>query len=277
METSIIYQTSNTTVSVYRNANGIAMVCKKITFVDEDDAHARAWNELRILNMLPYHERIVQPHSWEKDYLCIRINTVYAGRSLIDILQDSFEVLNTRNVMAQIASGLQHLKIHQIAHRDIKLDNIVWMNGIVKLIDFGFAFHYTCQHLCEVCLTEQCGTWQYTCPEIVDNIPYSGFQADVWSCGIVFFAIVFRSFPFRIASATQDDVFRSVCTVQYKGGSLVAFLSHVYKKGDWVRSPYAPILDDMIHVTARCNIEKTCEYLDDESNFCMPIENGDGA
>lgn len=80
-----------------------------------------------------------------------------------------------------------------IAHRDIKLDNIlIDSKGNPKLIDFGFS----------TCLTKHkkvkmfCGTPSYMAPEIISKIAYSGEAADIWALGVLLFALISGQFPF---------------------------------------------------------------------------------
>lgn len=55
----------------------------------------------------------------------------------------------------------------------------------------------------EEVIQEQCGTPAYIAPEIIDENGYSGFTADIWSLGILLYAMTTGSMPFRANSIEQ--------------------------------------------------------------------------
>ncbi len=80
-----------------------------------------------------------------------------------------------------------------IAHRDIKLDNIL-LDGVgnVKIGDFGVSKQIQPNSM----MFEQCGTPAYIAPEILRNKGY-GLSVDLWSAGVVLFAMLYGSVPFK--------------------------------------------------------------------------------
>ena len=80
-----------------------------------------------------------------------------------------------------------------IAHRDIKLDNIL-LDGVgnVKIGDFGVSKQIQPNSM----MFEQCGTPAYIAPEILRNKGYS-LNIDLWSAGVVLFAMLYGSVPFK--------------------------------------------------------------------------------
>ncbi|BGP02178.1 putative serine/threonine-protein kinase HSL1 [Rhodotorula toruloides] len=100
-------------------------------------------------------------------------------------------------VFGQLVSALVHLARFRLCHRDIKLENILIRSDVdgdlhVKLIDFGMVAYQGEGEL----LTESCGSPHYAAPEVIMGSAYDGFLADVWSAGVVLFALLTRSLPF---------------------------------------------------------------------------------
>ncbi len=97
-------------------------------------------------------------------------------------------------IFKQIIDGLCYIHSKFIAHRDIKLDNILLDGkGNVKIADFGVSKQ--CQKG-QLKMTEQCGTPAYIAPEILKDKGYS-FSVDLWSAGVVLFAMLYGTVPFK--------------------------------------------------------------------------------
>lgn len=97
-----------------------------------------------------------------------------------------------RFLIKQILSTLQYIHKQGVAHRDIKLDNImVDENMNIKFIDFGFAARGNIYSL-----TERYGTQTYLAPEIRRGEVYDGTKADAFSTGVVLYILVRGIFPF---------------------------------------------------------------------------------
>jgi serine/threonine protein kinase len=86
-----------------------------------------------------------------------------------------------------------------IAHRDIKLENIMIVKDKVteriqvKLIDFGLSKFFMPEEVC----VRPTGTLAYCSPEIVLSRPHNK-QTDIWSAGIMLFASFARRMPFLV-------------------------------------------------------------------------------
>ena len=52
-------------------------------------------------------------------------------------------------------------------------------------------------------MSEQCGTPAYIAPEILLDRGYEGFAADVWSAGVVLYAMLFGAVPFKANNMTE--------------------------------------------------------------------------
>jgi len=99
-----------------------------------------------------------------------------------------------RSIITQILNGLHHIHSNKIAHRDVKLENVLIDNrGRVFVIDLGLCAFIEENKMCR----DWCGSDNYLAPEIVRRIPYNGFKADVFSTGVVLFALLFGVFPFE--------------------------------------------------------------------------------
>lgn len=104
-------------------------------------------------------------------------------------------------IFKQIIDGLAHIHSKGVLHRDIKLDNILLDgHGRVKIADFGVS---RIVKSTQEEMTEQCGTPAYIAPELLRDQGYWGFGADIWSCGVVLYAMLYGTVPFKANSMTE--------------------------------------------------------------------------
>lgn len=84
-----------------------------------------------------------------------------------------------KEILYQLMLAIKCLHDLQIAHRDIKAENVMYVNGVVKLLDFGYA-----TYIRENPVDTLCGTLDYASPEILEKEPY-GLGVDLWALGIL--------------------------------------------------------------------------------------------
>ena len=108
-----------------------------------------------------------------------------------------------RRLVRQLVGALSYLHARSIAHRDIKLENVLLDEFCnVRLIDFGFSI------LSRGKLRVPCGSPAYTAPEILLAHEYDGPLADVWSLGVLVYVMLAGRFPFQ--GATRAELSRNV-------------------------------------------------------------------
>jgi len=113
--------------------------------------------------------------------------------------------LLSKSILKQIFTGVALLHKNNIVHLDLKLENIMYNpeNDKIKIIDFGFAMATADKQR----LTEYCGSLHYIAPQLLYKIPYDGFKADVWSLGVLSFALLSSKFPFDDEMDNHQKIF----------------------------------------------------------------------
>lgn len=116
---------------------------------------------------------------------------------------DLFTFINTKGRLSeevsvfffrQIISAISYCHSFNICHRDLKPENILISADLqIKIADFGMAaLHQTDTHQ----LATACGSPHYAAPELLKNKQYRGDRADIWSMGVILFAMLSATLPF---------------------------------------------------------------------------------
>lgn len=150
--------------------------------------------EIRILKDL-CHPNVV------KLYDCIETSTNFiivmeymAGGELYSIV-DRHKVSEdeAKKFFWEILMGIEYLHLKGYAHRDIKPENILLnASGTLKISDFGLSNFLLPGRF----LKTQCGSPNYAAPELISGEKYCGTEADVWSLGVVLYALTSNILPF---------------------------------------------------------------------------------
>jgi 5'-AMP-activated protein kinase catalytic alpha subunit len=81
--------------------------------------------------------------------------------------------------------------------------------GIVKIADFGVSKQTRPGEV----MREQCGTPAYIAPEIIRDRGYTGFKADLWSAGVVLYAMLYGTVPFK--ANNMQDLHKLILAAKY--------------------------------------------------------------
>ena len=112
----------------------------------------------------------------------------------------------------QLINGIEYIHSLNIVHRDLKPENLLLTKSkILKIIDFGLSnYSYNNEYL-----MTHCGSPSYTSPEMIVGKKYDGYAVDVWTSGIILYAMLCGYLPFE--EKDNKSLFRKIvkCRVFY--------------------------------------------------------------
>lgn len=107
-------------------------------------------------------------------------------------------------LFSQLISGVWYIHQKKIVHRDLKLENLLLdRHRNVIITDFGFANRF--EHRADDLMQTSCGSPCYAAPELVISEGlYVGSAVDIWSCGVILYAMLAGYLPFDDDPANPD-------------------------------------------------------------------------
>ncbi|XP_059218639.1 serine/threonine-protein kinase BRSK1 isoform X3 [Stomoxys calcitrans] len=151
--------------------------------------------EIAIMKLIDHPHVLGLSEVYEnKKYLYLILEHV-SGGELFDYLVKKGRLTpkEARKFFRQIISALDFCHSHSICHRDLKPENLLLdEKNNIKIADFGMASLQPAGSMLET----SCGSPHYACPEVIRGEKYDGRKADVWSCGVILYALLVGALPF---------------------------------------------------------------------------------
>lgn len=118
-----------------------------------------------------------------------------SGGELFDYIvkHGKLKEYEARRFFQQIISGVDYCHRHMIVHRDLKPENLLLDHNLhVKIADFGLSNMMMDGEF----LRTSCGSPNYAAPEVISGKLYAGPEVDIWSCGVILYALLCGTLPF---------------------------------------------------------------------------------
>jgi serine/threonine protein kinase len=169
-----------------------------------------AQNEADIWKNLQKHNHIVRLMNTKQEFgMCFFIMEM-CSMSVLQYLS-SMPIVDERTLgesFTQMLLGIEFLHKSNVVHRDIKPDHFV-VGGdtekTIKLCDFALATVHDHQ------MTGECGTALFMAPEMVLHREYDA-KVDVWSFGVIVYALLFGRFPYDVDGKDSSDVKQTIAS-----------------------------------------------------------------
>ena len=155
----------------------------------------RVSREIKILKIVK-HPNIIQLYEIIETLKQFYLIMEYAnGGELFEYIVSHGKIKESQacKILQQLLMGLEYLHNNGIAHRDLKPENLLIDQDFnIKIVDFGLSNIFKSGET----LKTACGSPCYAAPEMIAGKRYQGPKADIWSTGVVLFALVCGYLPF---------------------------------------------------------------------------------
>ncbi|XP_059159950.1 death-associated protein kinase 1-like isoform X2 [Physella acuta] len=170
--------------------------------------------EINILRQLNHKNIISLYDVYETNQEVILILELVTGGELFDYIseKDHLGEEEASAFIAQILHGVKHLHDNNIAHLDLKPENIMLLSRSshsIKLIDFGLAQKITEKDDIRALM----GTAEFVAPEVVSYDSLS-LATDMWSIGVITYILLSGASPFL--GDDQQETYHNITAVNYQ-------------------------------------------------------------
>uniref|UniRef100_A0A8C5FC09 MAPK interacting serine/threonine kinase 1 n=1 Tax=Gadus morhua TaxID=8049 RepID=A0A8C5FC09_GADMO len=184
-----------------------------VKIIEKSAGHSRSrvFREVETLYQCQGNKNILELIQFFEDSSCFYlVFEKLRGGSILTHIQNRrhFDELEASRVVRDIALALDFLHTKGIAHRDLKLENILceYTDRVspVKICDFdlgsGVKLSSACTPITTPELTTPCGSAEYMAPEVVevftDEASFYDKRCDLWSLGVILYILLSGSPPF---------------------------------------------------------------------------------
>ncbi|KAK4683439.1 hypothetical protein P7C73_g6826, partial [Tremellales sp. Uapishka_1] len=174
--------------------------------LDDETRASKVEREIDVLKTLkhPNIVRMFDVIDTEK-YIGIVLDFAGGGELFDHILANRYlKEKDASKLFSQLISGVDYLHRKHIVHRDLKLENLLLdKHRNIIITDFGFANRF--EHQQDDLMATSCGSPCYAAPElVVSEGLYVGSAVDIWSCGVILYAMLSGFLPYDDDPANPD-------------------------------------------------------------------------
>ena len=170
--------------------------------------------EIHILAEMEHVNVIYLHQVYENGQQVILVLELLRGGELFDFISEKERLSEEEasDFIQQILLGVRHMHSKNIAHLDLKPENIMLKNEhgpLLKLIDFGLSRKLKPGE--EV--REMLGTPEFVSPEVVNYEPIC-LNTDMWSIGVITYILLSGASPFL--GDTQQETYANIVACDYE-------------------------------------------------------------
>jgi BR serine/threonine kinase len=169
-------------------------IVNKSQFDSKPDLQRKIRREIAIMRILDHPHLMKFIDALESPGHLYIVLELASNGELFDYLvkHKRIDIATALTFFRGIIYGVDYLHARGICHRDLKPENILLDEfHRVKIADFGFA-----NWMRHSWVLTSCGSPHYAAPEVISGKPYDGRAADVWSCGVILYALLAGRLPF---------------------------------------------------------------------------------
>ncbi|CAE7416206.1 OSK1 [Symbiodinium natans] len=193
-------------------------ILEKERIVDVADVE-RVAREIHILKLVQ-HPHIIQLYEIIETPRQLYLIMEYCpGGELFDyiVAQGRVKEREACRFFHQIMAGVEQIHRMNVVHRDLKPENLLLdEQRNIKIVDFGLSNTYQDGQL----LKTACGSPCYAAPEMVAGQRYVPSRCDVWSCGVILFALVCGYLPFE--DQNTSALYRKILNADYQAPKFIS-------------------------------------------------------
>src|SRR5699024_75282 len=132
------------------------------------------------------------------------------------IFNEEMSVPIVKQVVSQLASAIEHINLHGVAHRFVRPENVLWStsNSMVKLTSFDMAcLYWDTNHKCAFPSPKKGLPIEGIPVNLLDHLPPEAFvdnydcsMVDAWSIGTLTCSLLTNENPFQVKMGPDSDL-----------------------------------------------------------------------
>eukprot|EP00210_Caulerpa_lentillifera_P007251 g6937.t1 len=178
-----------------------------VQVADTENSREDIFKEIEILSRLDHENIVTLKEFYHDDQSVYLVSELLQGGELLEAVLNQDEGYSediARSCFQQLMFGIEYLHSKGVAHRDLKLENLLLVTrgdiSKMKITDFGLAKLTQGTEMSTVV-----GTPQYVAPEVIRGLPGLTYSVavDMWSAGVILFILLGGYPPFYSKSDAE--------------------------------------------------------------------------